>query len=128
MTPDLSAAFLRCKDFLTLPGFVDVENASPECVADLLLIAREWAKTARRDDDDDRITEEWLLSVGFVKGMSPTARQIYISNITFEDIDRGWVTVCDLQEAAIIGHPIKTRGELRRLCYGLRIELKESRP
>ena len=46
MTPDLSAAFLRCKDFLTLPGWVDVENASPECVADLLLIAREWAKTS----------------------------------------------------------------------------------
>lgn len=44
MNDDLSAAFLRCKDFLTSPGFVDVENASPECVADLLLIAREWAR------------------------------------------------------------------------------------
>mgnify|MGYP007100149386 CR=1 FL=1 len=64
MTPDLSAAFLRCKDFLTSPGFVDVENASPECVADLLLIAREWAQT-HREDDGEAVTTGWLEDIGF---------------------------------------------------------------
>ena len=114
MTPDLSAAFLRCKDFLTSPGFVDAENASPECVADLLLIAREWAKTYR-EDDDDRPTKEWAEQVG----------------ASAVDIDERLAEMFSFPDTAVSGDMppfFKTKRHVRLFYAAIGIPLKEDRP
>jgi hypothetical protein len=58
VTDELRAAAERCRDFAG-PGWVDVENASSACVADLLTLARDYL-AEHPADDGEPIGFEWL--------------------------------------------------------------------
>lgn len=64
-------------------------------------------------DDDEPVTEEWLETIGFDHG--------------YLDADY-WVIECRKLALRLNSYPVKenpTRGDVRRLCKALGIELKE---
>lgn len=78
-------------------------------------------------DDDEPVTEEWLLSVGFVKGGSPQARNIYCGYLTIDDIASGEASICNWNDRVAIERSIETRRDVRLLCKALGVTLKEAR-
>lgn len=78
-----------------------------------------------KPDDEEAVTEEWLLYIGVQRGSSPQARKLYLDSLNFDDVGKGTVSVCDYTENAVLGKAFKTRGDVRRLCSALGIELKE---
>jgi hypothetical protein len=63
MSDELRAAAERCRG-LEGPGWVDTENASAECVADLLVLARAWM-AEHPADDAEPVTADWLEATGW---------------------------------------------------------------
>lgn len=137
MTDDeLRAAAERCRD-LGEPGWVDVENASAECVADLLILARAYL-AEHPADDAELVAEEWLRSVGFWERgddelVSPPDRSVAADR-------RGpWRLIYDTDPCPSAGCPqwslsfpgcqsglgydLPTRGAVRRLLTALGITL-----
>ena len=79
---------------------------------------------ARPADDDELVTAEWLIRSGF--------KQEIVNHPVF--IERGDMTLCIQYKRAWLNmgyrsqrlKPVETRGDVRRLCAALGIELEES--
>lgn len=83
---------------------------------------REAAKIALREypaDDAEPITVDWLLSVGFDDTGIVGVTVLFVDRLVVNMPDRYW-TYRDM--ALVRKH--ETRGEVRRLCRALGIELK----
>lgn len=82
-------------------------------------------------DDDEPFTEEWLESVGFRYSANDCWLQIgnddedCVVEFLLDDAAATGICHCMILESDC-GHHIKTRGDVRRLCAALGIELKEN--
>lgn len=134
-TDELRAAADRCRG-LEGPGWVDVENAPPECVADLLTLARGWL-AEHPADDSEPVTMTWLESVGFYRPMQVAAGALMATEACVEggnatrlpvvgvEFPRGRrPDVVPVWRVWVYGHPrdfsyCPTRGHVRRLLQAL---------
>lgn len=82
------------------------ESASMSYANDNMIVARNAALAEHPADDDEPITEEWLESSGALDALTEAFGMLHISD--------GVVRV---------GKGLSTRGEVRRLCEALGIEL-----
>lgn len=112
MTNDLQTAIERCRQHSTNLGNV--------AIADRNIIVAAYLRDTLADDHLP-VTKEWLLSIGAKEGGSPLARPLYIDCVTFDDVARGVVSICDWSENAVLGKHFTTRGAVRRLLAALGI-------
>lgn len=88
---------------------------------DMLEMSRHILATVR-DDDDEPVTAEWLVSVGII--YSEFHDVFYSEDEAIELVQHSQEFM--IREAdASLGVTVKTRGQFRRLCEGLGITLKE---
>ncbi len=87
-------------------------------------LARAW-REEYPEDDDEPITPEWLCSIGWIAG-TPTAltKSTHVCSASGGDMKWGPFG-CFLGITKLSG--IKTRGDVRRLCRMMGVELKESK-
>lgn len=126
MSDDVLAAAERCRG-LAGPGWVDVAEASPECVADLLTLARAYL-AANPADDATAVDETWLRAVGWQTSPGSSAwvhtrlagglavhLRLTLDECRLYDASAKWVAI-----------PVPaTRGHVRRLCAALGVPLTE---
>jgi hypothetical protein len=80
-------------------------------------------------DDGEAVTEEWLLAVGFQKHEWHPSKVTFVRadalDIGLWNVDDGWKAMVLMSEhsASCIRRGLRTRGEVRRLCQCLGIEL-----
>lgn len=131
MTPEIRAAAERLRRLANATNDDDPASLYPETanhMEDLWMVAEVFL-SAFPADDDEPLSEPWLLSVGFEdRGhelvlqpalMGPTIRYLK----TFREFTPGWY----VGEARIWrDDTARTCGQLRRLCAALGIPLKET--
>ena len=110
---DIRAAAERCKDLFGT--FVDFDNMPIECIKDLFVLAQAYI-AEHPADDDEPVTDEWLDSVfGTDDSLCTEWHDEWGEKITW------------LDKFGLVSIPMpKTRGDVRRLCRALGIELNES--
>lgn len=126
MTPkELRAAAERYRELSSdvadaLQGFMD----SSELTTLLFRLAEATAPMQShilatvRDDDDEPVTVEWYREAGFHNSFVDQS-SIVLQGTVIVDVESLDATVCN-------GKPnLKTRGDVRKLCPALSIELKE---
>lgn len=94
---------------------LDLANASDECLNDIW-IAAQIALREHPADDDEKVTAEWLDVLGFEYG---NLSGLYIRNPRWSRHETPTNVF-----TKVVPHP-ETRGDVRRLCRALGIELKE---
>lgn len=135
-TEELRAAANRWQEGNYSYSALDCDTYSDSEVADMRLLARAYL-AEHPADDAEPVTAEWLRSVGFCREMQPASsnnltirhgsaivtRWMNSDNVPrwsvrmYADETPDWVPPC-IQP--------KTRGDVRRLCKALGIELKEA--
>ena len=134
MSDELKAAAERLRD---LSGDVrdclegNLPHDSPTYRGTLLFQVTEAALVLLSEhpaDDDLPVTEEWLLSVGFESHAGCLARRIERGSLPWIEVifdDDGGYMLMIGSEAVWDGLP-QPRGDVRRLCRALGIQLKDS--
>lgn len=133
MTPEQKASLDRLRkheaiigsDYRTSPYYVEGRGVvSDEWWKDVFA-AKNLAQSEHPDDDDVPVSGEWLESVGGLKSRADSYTWVFPFIV-----DDGWhccITVSHgyvrIDGITVIVSP--TRGNVRRLCRELRIELKE---
>lgn len=111
------AAADRCKGMEPFV-WVDVENASPECIEDVFKLGRAMLPLL----DPTPLDENWLRGAGFRRGLSePMAYTWLLAKQTFAI----YVQVDGMYCIQLL--PVETRGQVRMACLSAGIELKESK-
>ena len=131
MSDEIKAAE-AAKRFRANPG--DGSNYTPRQLGDALdrqdatLLASLYLAEHPADDGED-VTEEWLESVGWRRNRGyMDSPQIGDScfQLTWCSLGQSMLLECDDNDQPDVTLPhIKTRGDVRRLCEALGIELKE---
>ena len=149
MTNDLQTAIERCRDFVG-PGWVDVENASIECVADLLVLARAYLRD-NPPDGSEPVTEQseaWLRSLGglpsgdvtpvelgwkiWERGVTESYGEEPAMHLMWSSVDNSWwLEAYDTGGdtlASIELDPRPTRADVRKLFKALSVATTEAAP
>lgn len=85
-----------------------------------------------RDDDDEPVTKEWLFSIGLTRDNHRfakfTARREQALSVGLWLVSDGWKAVLIFAEhsSANITRGLKTRGDVRRLCAVLGVEVNHA--
>lgn len=114
---------------IAIPAMTMADLNSRRIVGDVIKVA-DLALAEHPADDDDTGVIPWLKSVGIVKTDHPskwTAHREDALSIGLWFVEDGWKAMLLHSEnaASCIVRGLKTRGDLRRLCRALGVELKE---